>query len=108
MKKAERLALLQKEHENTFNDTNLFTKGIRADVTQEEFVKAFSVFGEITSCALKKASIPVIKTQFGFACFKDRQTCFKCLVGGPNNEGIRALFEEKVYLNLAMPRNRYD
>lgn len=62
MKKAERVALLQKEYENTFNDTNIFTKGIRAEVTQEEFVAAFSTFGEVTSCALKKASVPYIKT----------------------------------------------
>lgn len=108
MKKAERIALLQKEYENTFNDTNIFTKGLKADVTLEQFKDAFAQFGEITSCAIRKASLPMIKTQFGFACFKDRPTCFKCLVGGPNNQAIQALYEEKVYLNLAMPKSRYD
>lgn len=42
MKKAERVALLQKEYENTFNDTNIFTKGLKPEVTQEMFKNAFS------------------------------------------------------------------
>lgn len=44
----------QRKIEN--NETNLFAKNLRAEVNEEDFKKAFSKYGNITSLLIRKPS----------------------------------------------------
>jgi RNA recognition motif-containing protein len=47
-----RLATKEQRH-SELNQTNLFAKGLKEDITEEKFRAAFERFGTITSCVLK-------------------------------------------------------
>jgi RNA recognition motif-containing protein len=64
------------------NETNLFTKNLKKDVTAETLQKAFEQFGTITSCSVKappankKAELQkevTVETLQGFINFKEKE-----------------------------------
>lgn len=109
MKKQDRQAFLQKQHNQYINETNIFTKNLKQDLAASELQTVFAQFGEIISCVVKESSNPVIKTKFGFVQFKTKQEAFKVLVEGYKNDRVKLLYDESnIYLNLHMPSQRYD
>ena len=73
-------------------------------VTKEDLIKAYSVFGEITSCVIKSPSeqvpqntkFPIKPTKFGFVNFKTKEDAREALQKARENEEIRSLYESSV------------
>ena len=63
-KKSDRMRKLREQYLGNTNETNLFTKNLKEDVTEEILEKAYSCYGEITSVCVRKPPIsdkPYIK-----------------------------------------------
>lgn len=68
----------------TTNDTNLFIKSIKIEVTPEQLITVFAKYGEIASSSLKKsAKVPKAfadkgeELQFGFISYKESASAAK-------------------------------
>lgn len=109
MKKRDRADHLQKQFKNHVNETNLYTKNIRPDVTLELLKAAYADFGEIRSAVIKQPANPAIFTRYGFIDFANKLEAQKALIGGPVAPQVKQLYEqERVYINIFMPRHIFD
>lgn len=54
MKKKDRQELLKKVYKDYVNMTNIYTKNLKENVTQEKLHQIFSIFGKIQSMIIRK------------------------------------------------------
>jgi len=100
-KKSERAKKLREIYSNTVNETNLFAKNLKEEVTSEELQKAFSSFGEITSCVVKsptltpeqQADATFKRTKFGYINFLLKDDAREALSKAREDEAVQPLFE---------------
>jgi len=101
-KKSERTKKLREIYSNTINETNLFAKNLKEEVTSEALQKAFATYGEITSCLVKapaltaeqQADAAFKKTKFGFINFMIKEDARDALAKAREDENIKPLFEQ--------------
>lgn len=119
-KKSSRKRQLTEEFAKQTNETNLFIKSLKEEVTQEELREVFSEYGEVLSIALKVSTkIPKsiesqgVKLQFGFINFKDEKDAKKAFVEAKKNKNIKKFISQyhddnKDFLYFAQPRTVRD
>lgn len=108
-KKRDRIEFLQKSFKNTVNETNLYTKNLKDGVTSQDLKEVFMPYGTIKSSEIKTPQNPAILTKFGFMDFSNKEEAQRVLIAAPTNQNVKNLYEnEKVYINIFMPRNLYD
>lgn len=108
--KAERIRELKRVHSTIANETNLFVKNLRADVTEAEVKNAFQTMGQVTSVAVKdwKPTGEQKPAKFGFVAFSNAEDAKKAQLQGSGVPEIRALFNAGVepYINLHQTREK--
>lgn len=99
------------------NETNLFIKSLKEDVTEEQLKAVFSKYGEVTSVALKVSDkIPKsiethgVKVKFGFVNFKDDNVAKTAFMESKKSPEVKALISEyhsdkKDFIYFAQPKN---
>lgn len=114
MSKAKRRYLLSKERMTQKNETNLYLKSIKSDVTKEQLERVFSKYGKITSLCLRdwqpSNRIPLTnpedtqepkKLKFGFINFEKPDEAMKLFTSYKTDKEIRDLVEiEQEHLNF--------
>ena len=115
-RKHDRKKHLQEKFAKSANDTNLFIKSLRADVTEELIREAFGRFGEITSIGLKKATrLPKalveqgVEMKFGFINFREALHAKRAFAEGKKDPVVRGLLAKehdfrKEFLFFAQPK----
>lgn len=112
--KAKRRYLLLKERINQKNETNLYVKSIKTDVTREQLEAVFSKYGKITSICLKEWSpstrppfanpeepTDAKKLKFGFINFERAEDAMKLFTSYKNDKDLRELVDiEHEHLNF--------
>lgn len=99
------------------NETNLFIKSLREDVTEAQLKQVFSKFGEVTSVAVQQSTkVPKsieshgVKLNFGFVNFKDENCAKQAFLEAKKNADIKALISEfhddkRDFIYFAQPKN---
>ena len=112
--KAKRRYLLLKERMSTKNETNLYVKSIKPEVTSEQLEAVFSKYGKITSLCLKEwapSTRPPLanpeeqndnkKLKFGFINFEKPEDAMKLFTSYKTDKDIRDLVDiEHEHLNF--------
>ena len=96
------------------NETNLYTKNLRINVTSEEVKGVFGVYGEVTSCEVKQpSSVPDYKpnlapTKFAFINFKNKEDAKNALINSKFNAQVLALFGDpkQLYITYHVQKSR--
>jgi polyadenylate-binding protein len=116
-KKTERRRKLAEEFAKQTNETNLFIKSLREDVTEETLKQIFSAYGEITSVAVQESTrIPKsieshgVKLKFGFINFKSDACAKKAFIEAKKSPEVKKLISEfhndsKDFLYFAQPKS---
>lgn len=108
--KTERIRELKRVHNTIANETNLFVKNLRPDVTEAEVKNAFQQLGQVTSVAVKdwKPTGEQKPAKFGFVAFSNGEDAKKAQLQGSGVPEIRALFNTGVepYINLHQTREK--
>jgi len=102
---------LKKNYTNTKNDTNLFIRNLKPDVTKEQLKQAFTQFGEIGSVEVKQKTIKADDVRsYGFISFKVPQDALKAQTDGTKTEDIKNLFIEgqEAYVSFWQPKSVRD
>ena len=103
-----RYAELKRQFSNMKNETNLFVKNLKLDVTVEQLKKAFGQFGEVTSVTVKKNELkPGDVRGSGCVNFKVGQDAQKAQSEGHRFEGVKELFIEnqEPYISFWQPKH---
>jgi RNA recognition motif-containing protein len=108
--KTERIRELKRVHTTIANETNLFVKNLRPDVTEAEVKTAFQHFGQVTSVAVKewKATGEQKPAKFGFVAFSNGEDAKKAQLEGSGVPEIRVLYNAGIepYINLHQSREK--
>jgi polyadenylate-binding protein len=103
---------LKKNYATTKNDTNLFIKNLKPEVTKEQVKQAFSEFGEVGNTAVftKEFKPDDSVKGYGFVSFKVAQDALKAQTDGPKSDDIKNLFidGQEVYINFWQPKSQRD
>lgn len=106
--RAERNRELSKQHQQTQNETNLYVKNLRLDVTPNDLKKAFQQYGTIVSVDCKDwaSNDAQKKARFGFIAFADSNDAQKAVQAALNDPEIKSLYlaDAKPYINLHQAR----
>lgn len=115
-KKYARKKALQEQFAKVANETNLFIKSLREDVTEEQVKQIFLKYGEVTSVGIKEATrIPKIladkgiKLKFGFINFANTEAAKEALKAGKKDPEVVELVHpehdfRKEFLYFAQPK----
>jgi polyadenylate-binding protein len=106
--KAERERELKREFAQIQNQTNLFIKNLRLDVTEAEVKQAFQKFGKVTSVAVKEWGSNAQKAKFGFVAFDNVNDCKTAQSEGMKDQEIRSLYLPNAtpYINLHQSKEK--
>lgn len=119
-KKNARRRQLAEEFSRHANETNLFIKSLKEEVTESMIRECFGEFGEITSVAVRLSTkVPKsieshgVKLKFGFINFKEEKDAKNAFVEAKKSKKIRQLVSEhhddnKDFLYFAQPRTVRD
>jgi len=104
---------LRESFANILNETNLFTKNLKKDVTEVQLKEVYSKFGEVNSCAIKevKSIDPkfICETNCGFVCFAKREDTKNALAKAPKDPQVQELYKDKVlYLTYHYRKEQYN
>ena len=120
--KAQRRKMLKQKHMKYKNETNLYVRSIRPDVTPEEFLNAFKKYGQINSSCLKGHKFPgkgnqgsEKELQFGFVNFPKIDEAKEAFTQAKADEEVLNLIdpahrEKSEFIFYAQPkpvRNQY-
>lgn len=83
------------------NKTNVYIRGIREDVTDEQLRSILEEFGQITSLSLKLHTMKNSqkKVQFGYCNFSKQEEASMAISEGSKNEALRALIDFETIRN---------
>ena len=114
-KKAERARKLRAIYNSMQNESNLFTKNLRPDVSLEEVKNAFQNYGEISNIAIrfpKKAaglSDQPIDTQYGFINFINKEDAKNVMVKAKEDPKILSLYKDQThFLTFFLNKTTYE
>ena len=104
---------LRESFANIVNETNLFTKNIKKEVTEQQLNETFSKYGKITSCAIKEVKSIDPKfpcdTNCGFICFSNRDEAKRALAYSPKDKDVQELYKDKViYITYHYRKEQYQ
>ena len=102
---------LKKNYANKKNDTNLFLKNLKPEVTKENIRQAFSEFGEVDSTAVRTKVIKPDDTRaYGFVSFKVAQDALRAQTEGPKSDEVKKLFidGQDVYISYWQSKAQRD
>jgi len=104
--KAKRRYLLNKERMNALNETNMYVKSIRPEVTKEQIEQVFSKYGKITSVCLKDwqpsnknpnpaepEPVESKKLKFGFVNYERSEDALRLYTGYKMDKDLRELVD---------------
>lgn len=104
--KAKRRYLLNKERMNALNETNMYVKSIRPEVTKEQIEQVFSKYGKITSVCLKdwqpsnknpnpaeQEPVEIKKLKFGFINYERSEDALRLYTGYKIDKDLRELVD---------------
>jgi RNA recognition motif-containing protein len=99
MSKEQRKMQLSKEFQNQRNNTNLYIKSIRGEVTDEEVRNAFSKFGEITSIFFKdctgSAPFTTDSLKFGFINYRTKEGASEAFLNAKKDPEVLKLIHSQ-------------
>jgi len=108
--KAERQRELKRMFSQNLDQTNLYLKNLRPDITEQDIKKAFSQYGKVTSVAVKDWKSPTGEktARYGFVAFDNASDTKFVLAEAHKNPDIIALYLKGVmpYINIHQPRDR--
>ena len=104
--KAKRRHLLMKERISTQNETNMYVKSLKPEVTKEQILAVFSKYGKITSICLKdwqpsnklplvnpEEPVEVKKLKFGFVNYEKSEDAVKLFTSYKPDKELRELVD---------------
>jgi len=111
--RAERVRELKRVHQQTQNNTNLYAKNLKPEVSENELKSIYQEFGTITSVACKDwVSIDgQKKARCGFIAFSNAGDAQRAQIEALNNPEVRNLYlpDAKPYIGLHQSKeNRKD
>ena len=102
-----------KERMNFTNQTNIYIRSVKTEVTETDIKKAFEKYGEITSLCIKQWESnqqgKSIKKQFAFVNFKNPESAKKVIEDYKNDNDINELVDSDkndLYLFYAQNKNQ--
>jgi len=107
--KSERIRELKSQHQHSQNETNLFVKNLKPEVTDDELKASFLRFGQITSIACKDwtSGDNQKKARMGYINFDNAEDARRALTEGPSVEEIANLFvASKPYIGLHQGKDK--
>ena len=106
--KNERTRELKRSHQQSQNETNLYVKNLKAEVTESDLKKAFQQYGLITSTACKEwtASSTQKQAKFGFVAFDNADDARRAQAQAHEVPEIRALFLDEVQPYIGMHQSK--
>jgi len=108
--RAERLRELKRHHSVASNETNLFVKNLKPEVTEADLKKAFTHFGKVTSAAVKDwtQGEGQKKARSGFIAFENADDAKRAQLEASSIPEIRALYLEgaDVFITFHQSRER--
>jgi len=107
--KAERLRELKSQFQHLQNETNLFLKNLKSEVTENDVKSAFQNFGQITSVACKDwtSNDSQKKARMGFINFGNVEDARKAHAESSAVEEIKDLFvDSKPYIGFHQPKDK--
>lgn len=108
--KAERQRELRRQFSQSQNQTNLYVKNLRSDVTEQEIKTAFQHYGKITSVAIRdwKAPNGEKTAKYGFIAYENPDDAKYAISEAVRNPDVVALFQKGVmpYINIHQTRDR--
>jgi len=108
--KAERQRELKRQFSQIQNQTNLYVKNLRLDVTEQELKTAFQHFGKVTSIALRDWKSPNgdKSGKYGFVAFDNPDDARKALTQAHKNPDVIALYQKGAmpYINIHQSREK--
>lgn len=102
---------LKRKQTTAKNDNNLYVKNLKLTVTEEDLKLAFSVFGEVTSAAVKvHEPKPNDKRGYGFIAFKVPADAQKAIAQRNLPAEIKELFipEHDVFITFWQPKQERE
>lgn len=119
MSKRTRMKVLMNEKLRKKNDTNLYVRSLKSDVTKEKLKAVFEKYGPVTSVALRDWDIPSrdgqpTKLQFGFVNFKNSEDAYKALSSYKADAEVKDLVtltedqRQAAFVFFAQPRKVRD
>jgi polyadenylate-binding protein len=108
--RSERVRELKRLYSQANNNTNLYVKNLRGDVTESEVKSAFQQFGNIVSVAVKDwdQTNPQKQTKFGFIAFDNADDAKRAQTQAASTPEIRGLYAAGVepYINLHQTKDK--
>jgi len=106
----ERTRELKRSHQQTTNETNLYVKNLKAEVTETDLKRAFQQFGLITSTACREwnASSTQKQAKFGFVAFDNADDARRAQAQAHEVPEIRALFlvDAQPYIGMHQSKDK--
>lgn len=115
MTKLQRKKMLEIKEKSSVKQ-NLFIKNLSEAVTEEQVKTAFSVFGDVTSVAVKSPSrgqdgnpkFKDVKTQFGYVCFETGAAAEKAVAEYSSQPELMALFfNNQPFVGFHLAKDKY-
>lgn len=110
--KAMRAAEISKKHASAKNETNVYMRNLKLDITIDKLKAVFGVFGKIIDACIKESD-PVNKQKhqkLKFACiaFERPEQAQDAIENGPKSQDVRDLFVDpaQVYIRLHETREK--
>jgi len=106
--RAERDRELKRLYSQAHNDTNLFVKNLKAEVTEADLKEAFQQFGQIISIAVKTWNLGEKTAKFGFIAFENAVDAKKCQLEAAYSPEVRELYlpGAQPYINFHQSREK--
>lgn len=114
--KTQRKRMLKQKHQKFKNETNLYIRSLKVDVTEEQLKQVFSKYGAINSTCIKKHKFPSKTTdedkelQFGFVNFPNIDEAKAAYTNAKKDEEIKDLIHPSAhdkgdFIFYAQPKN---
>ena len=93
---------IEQDMKTSTNQTNLYIKSIKADVTEDKLREAFSAYGKVTSVCLREfvkrqnnafpaKEVSNVPAQFGFVNFEKSEEAQNAILNGKKDKNVREL-----------------
>ena len=73
------------------NETKIYVRDLKIDITPEQFKQVFSNFGEIKTHSVKLAKVNEVEKKFGMIDYATKDEAQRALNEGPDNIEVKSL-----------------
>jgi len=99
-------ALERKKDGQIRNETNIFIKNLKPEVTEQDIHNLFNVYGEITNCGIKEVDFRGQKYKMAFVNYKYPEEATKAQSESSHKEEIKKLFYDSPYIGLWLSKDQ--